>query len=90
LGQKKGDNNKSEWANNKLELCKESGTIVGILHLHNEQQLELFPNAAADDVLGKPVELVAIYRYRIHSNTFDEKQQKYTYPQNVLEGYKVL
>lgn len=43
---KKGDNNESEWGNNKLELCKESGTIVGILHLHNEQQLELFPNAA--------------------------------------------
>jgi hypothetical protein len=75
---------------NVLQLRNEMGGSIGVLKLHNEEQQELFPKAVADNAPGRPVELVAIYQSRIYWKTWDEKQTRHIYPQEVFERYKVL
>ena len=60
------------------------------LHLHNKEQLKHFPTVEAVDIPGIPVELVAIYQSRIHQKTWNEEQEHYTIPINVIERYEVL
>lgn len=76
--------------NNIVEICNKAGRSIGKLHLHNQEQLEHFPKIVANDAPRMQVELIAIYRSRIYANTFDEEQQRYTYPQTVTESYQVL
>ncbi|OCL15173.1 hypothetical protein AOQ84DRAFT_279507 [Glonium stellatum] len=75
---------------NTLNICNKSGSNIGFLHLHNQEQLELFPKTVTDDVPGVPVELIAIYRSRICSKTWDEKRRRYAHPQKRKETYEVL
>ena len=75
---------------NNLELHKESGRKIGVLNLHNQEQLEVFPKILASGAQGKLIELVAIYRSTIYSKTWDKTQERYTYPLNIEERYQVL
>lgn len=75
---------------NNLELHNESGRRIGVLHLHNQEQLELFPKTVASGAQGKLIELVAIYRSTIYSKTWDKTQERYTYPLTIEERYQVL
>ena len=75
---------------NILNLRNGSKAEIGDLHLHNEQQRQLFPEAIADDELGEPVQLVAIYRSRVYLKPFDKRKQRYTGPQEVVDRYTVL
>ena len=77
--------------NNILELRNEHCTKVGQLHLHNEQQRHLFPKSIASNTLGRPVDLVAIYRSRIYSKIWSKEQKKrYGHPIKIEEKYTIL
>ena len=75
---------------NLLNICDKAGRRIGSLHLHNQRQLKPFPKTVADDTPGMQIELVAIYRSRRYENTWNEEQERYTYPQKVKESYEVL
>ena len=75
---------------NIVELRDKSSTKIGTLHLHNERQRDIFPLQITGKALGKPVDLVAIYRSRIYSKTWDEDYRRYTYPVRTHEEYVVL
>lgn len=75
---------------NIVSLSTASGDNVGSLHLHNQEQLDTFPQKGVDSAGGKLVNLVAIYKSKIYSNTWDEKQEQYTYPQRTREIYEIL
>ena len=75
---------------NILKICNKAGDSIGLLHLHNEEQLEYFPKTVANEAPRMQIELVAIYRSRKYANTFDEDQKRYSYPQRVWESYEVL
>ncbi|KAH8897132.1 hypothetical protein GQ53DRAFT_742977 [Thozetella sp. PMI_491] len=75
---------------NILGLFSESGTKVGTLHLHGEEHLNSFPDNAIDDEQGRGIELVAIYKSRRYSKTWNEALQRYDHPIEVKDFYKVL
>ena len=75
---------------NILKMCNRVGDKIVLLHLHSQEQLEHFPKTVANDAPRMQVELVAIYRSRKYANTFNDEQQRYTYPQTVWESYEVL
>ena len=75
---------------NLLYICDQAGRKIGSLHLHNQGQLERFPKTVADDSPGMQIELVAIYRSRRYEKTWNEEQERYTYPQIIKESYEVL
>ena len=82
------------WAhqpgNSNPSLRNKLGTNVGLLHLHNEQQRQLFPETATKNARGKLVELVAIYKSRGYWKTWNEEQWHWTLPMRVREVYVVL
>lgn len=63
-----------------------SGEHCGYLHLHNDEQLALFP----EEQPGKEVELVALCRAKTYEKTWKEEEQKYDLPINVAERMNVL
>ncbi|OAR02459.1 hypothetical protein LLEC1_00946 [Akanthomyces lecanii] len=71
---------------NVLSLCDRSGSVIGNLHLHNEESLALFPG----ELPGRELELVALYRSTTYSKTFSEEKQRYDLPINVAETVCVL
>ena len=77
-----------------MTICDRAGRSIGLLHLHNQEQLEHFPktvaNDAPEDAPGMRIELIAIYRSRTYAKTFDKEQKRYTYPHTVTESYQVL
>lgn len=75
---------------NVVDLCTASGDRVGSLHLHNQDQLDLFPQKQADDTPGLMVDLVAIYRSKTYHLSWDKEQERYTLPQWTSENYTVL
>lgn len=76
---------------NVLELRDNSGTPIDSLHLHNEQQRdELFPTPGTQNGLAKKLDLVAIYKLRITSKTWNEERRHYGYPVKVEDYYVVL
>ncbi|KAF6796379.1 heterokaryon incompatibility protein [Colletotrichum sojae] len=58
---------------NKISLFGDSKTVIGTVHLHNDEQLQEFPKSNADWAAGKEVELVAICRVRRHSKLLGEE-----------------
>ena len=78
------------WDENIVTICNKAGRSIGLLHLHNHEQLEHFPKTVANDAPGMQIELIAIYRSRKYAKTWDEEQKRYTYPQPVTESYQVL
>ena len=75
---------------NILQICNKAGDSIGLLHLHNEEQLGHFPETVEDDTPKMQIEVVAIYRSRKYEKTFNEEQKRYTYPLKVWESYEVL
>ncbi|XHG09744.1 hypothetical protein AWENTII_012786 [Aspergillus wentii] len=75
---------------NILNLCTRAGDEIGKLHLHNEEQLALFPENVADGEPGTQVELVAIYRLKLYAKTFNMEEEKCTFPLRSWERYEVL
>lgn len=76
-----------------LKLRKGAGSaIVGTLHLHNDEQWQLWPEVEKDDQLpqGLEVELVAISRKITYKKTFNEELQRYNHPLLRQEHYNVL
>lgn len=77
---------------NTVELWTQSEKKVGILHLHNQQQLsELFP-IGTEVARGTLVELAAIYRSRKYSRekVIDQNSDISLGPQTVRDTYEVL
>lgn len=80
-----------EEKQNIMDLRNEADENIGTLHLSNQEQRERFSNdTGTDESLDRKIELVAIYRSRLYSKTFDKEMQKYTSPHTVNETYKVL
>lgn len=75
---------------NILTLCNTSSGNIGNLHLHNQEQLGLFPKTVGDDTPGRQVELVSIYRSRRYSKTFDKNLKRHTSPIKFSESSEVL
>ncbi|KAK7917985.1 hypothetical protein PG985_009859 [Apiospora marii] len=75
---------------NMVSLCRSDGVAVGSLHLHNEDSLRRFPGAATKEEAGLPVELVAIYKSRQYSKTWDEQEHRYRLPLTQSDVYCVL
>ncbi|KAK7416525.1 hypothetical protein QQX98_005129 [Neonectria punicea] len=67
-----------------------TGRMVGTLHLHHEEQLESFPDAEGDDGPGTPVQLVAIYKSRKYSKTWNKELVRYDNPIRTRDSYGVL
>ncbi|KAF2963496.1 hypothetical protein GQX73_g10075 [Xylaria multiplex] len=62
-----------------VDFRDENSTVVGKLHLHNEEQLSLFTgsNAPGADSSGNMVEVVAISKRREYAKTWKEELQRY-------------
>lgn len=75
---------------NIVKICNKAGRSIGLLHLHNQEQLEHFPKTVANDASGMLIELIAIYRSRKYTKTFAKEQKRYTYPLTITELYQVL
>lgn len=75
---------------NILNICNKAGESIGLLHLHNQEQLEHFPKTVANDTPKMQIELVAIYRSRKYEKTYDREQERYIGPRKVWESYEVL
>ena len=67
------ENKNSELEKHVLDLRNKDGRVVGSLHLHNEEQREMFPKTMWDGEQGKEVEVVAIYKTRVWSKMWDKK-----------------
>lgn len=79
---------------NTATLYNSVGREVGSLHLHNEDDLSLFPSPGApgdpEVVPGLPVDLVLLYKSRKYSKTFNEEQDEYGLPLVSYDRYQVL
>ncbi|KAJ3579494.1 hypothetical protein NPX13_g1071 [Xylaria arbuscula] len=75
-----------------MDLRDDDDTIVGKLHLHNEEQLSLLTgsNASDADVTGNKVELVAISKRREYAKTWREELKRYDHPITTENLYVVL
>ena len=73
-----------------LHLRDQTCNKIGMLHPHNHEQRQNVPEKIARNELGKPIDLVAIYRSRFQAKTWDEESQRYTHPIRVWEEYAVL
>ncbi|RYC57698.1 hypothetical protein CHU98_g8516 [Xylaria longipes] len=75
-----------------MDLRDDNGTIVGKLHLHNEEQLSLFTGSSAqgENSLGNKVEVVAISKRREYAKTWKEELQGYDHPVTTKNLYVVL
>ncbi|KAI0536637.1 heterokaryon incompatibility protein-domain-containing protein [Xylaria digitata] len=79
---------------NKLmvDLRDENNTVIGKLHLHNEEQMSLFTdsNAPGANSPGNKVEVVAISKRREYAKTWKEELQRYDHPITIENLYVVL
>ncbi|KAK8017202.1 HET-domain-containing protein [Apiospora marii] len=75
---------------NMVTLCRRDGVTVGLLHLHSEDSLHRFPTSVTKEEAGLPVELVAIYKSRQYSKTWDEQELRYRLPLTQSDVYCVL
>ncbi|KPM35716.1 hypothetical protein AK830_g10867 [Neonectria ditissima] len=67
-----------------------AGEQVGTLQLHHEDQLASFPEATGHDGPGTPVQLVAIYKSRQYSLTWNRELRRYDNPMKIEDSYGVL
>ncbi|KAK8057867.1 hypothetical protein PG996_011804 [Apiospora saccharicola] len=63
---------------------------VGSLHLHNKDSWTRFPTLATRNGVGLPVDLVAIYKSRKISGTWDTQEMRYGLPLKRRDVYCVL
>ena len=82
--------NPDEMDVNLMEIRNADGKKVGSLHLHNDEQRSLFPEPGDEPDAGKPVDLVAIYKSRRYSKTWDGALQRYGSLGETTETYVVL
>jgi len=81
---------------NTLKLRQEPhGEVIGSLQLQTDEQLQSFPEITDEKDAGqwgkgKEVELVAIYRSKRYSKTFNKELQRYDHPLKREEHYVVL
>ncbi|KAJ3481886.1 hypothetical protein NLG97_g7711 [Lecanicillium saksenae] len=61
---------------NMVPFCDAAGSHSGHLSLHNRESFEQFPDAPPE----RKIELVALHKVDVYSNTFDEEKQKYGGP----------
>ncbi|TGO81408.1 hypothetical protein BPOR_1168g00010 [Botrytis porri] len=67
-----------------------SGKDIGSLQLHNKASLSLFPSIDSEVIHGLPVDLIALYKSRVHSRTWNAGQKKYEHPLQRKSKCKVL
>lgn len=75
---------------NILNLHTNSGTVVGSLHLHNEEQLKHFLETAEEGKPGEMIAVVSISLSRVYSKTWNKEKVRYDYPCFSREHYNVL
>ncbi|KAF7945254.1 hypothetical protein EAE96_010032 [Botrytis aclada] len=75
---------------NVARLFNSSGEDIGSLHLHNDAALSLFPPMDSEVIHGLPVDLIALYKSRVYSKTWNEGQEEYGHPLKREDKYKVL
>ncbi|KAH6879461.1 heterokaryon incompatibility protein-domain-containing protein [Thelonectria olida] len=75
---------------NIVVLCNHLKEDIGSLHLHNEESLAPFPKTVAEGETGLPVELVAVYKSKRYSKTWNKEKQAYDLPLREEEKYVVL
>ncbi|KAI0859875.1 heterokaryon incompatibility protein-domain-containing protein [Xylaria cubensis] len=82
----------SDVENFIMDLLDDHNSVVGKLHLHNEEQLSLFTgsNAPGADAPGTIVELVAISKRREYAKTWKEDLKRYDHPITTENLYVVL
>jgi hypothetical protein len=75
----------------KVNLHAKTTGDIGILRLHNQEQVELLTKADPHNIWGTPVELVAIYRSRVFKNYVKSSQDSGPVRAfGTLENYTVL
>ncbi|TGO07639.1 hypothetical protein BTUL_0258g00170 [Botrytis tulipae] len=67
-----------------------SGEDIGSLHLHNKAALSLFPTINSEEIHGLPVDLIALYKSRVYSKTWNADKKIYDHPFRREDEYKVL
>ncbi|KAJ8065092.1 hypothetical protein OCU04_005805 [Sclerotinia nivalis] len=75
---------------NTARIFNSSGEDVGSLQLHNEAALSLFPGIDSEVIHGLPVDLIALYKSRVYSKTWNAGQEKYDHLLQRKDRYKVL
>ncbi|KAF5870962.1 putative heterokaryon incompatibility protein [Botrytis fragariae] len=75
---------------NTARIFNSSGEDIDTLQLHNEASLFLFPSIDSEVIHGLPVDLVALYKSRVYSKTWNAGQRKYGHPLQRKDEYKVL
>lgn len=79
---------------NTATLYNSAGREVGYLHLHNEDDLSLFPNSGTpgdpEVVPSLPVDLVLLYKSRRYSRMWYEEEQRWGHPLVSSDWYQVL
>ncbi|TGO43108.1 hypothetical protein BHYA_0003g00620 [Botrytis hyacinthi] len=75
---------------NTARIFSGSREDVGSLQLHNEADLSLFPSINSEVIHGLPVELVALYKSRVYSKTWNAGQERCDHPLRSEDEYKVL
>ena len=78
------------WKSNEVDLFNKSGAEVGKLRLHYEDQLEGFPKEGTEDIPGKAVELVAIYRSWRHERILNIEKKCFDGLADPWKSYQVL
>ncbi|KAI0970478.1 heterokaryon incompatibility protein-domain-containing protein [Xylaria arbuscula] len=75
-----------------MQLQNDNSTVIGELHLHNEEQLLLFAgsNAPGANSRGTKIEVVAISKRREYAKTWKEELQRYDHPITTENLYVVL
>lgn len=76
--------------NNKVSLFSDPKTLIGSLHLHNDEQTREFPKSDADWAAAKEIELVAICRVRRYSKIFHKETGYATFSIKSWDAYVVL
>ncbi|KAF5579771.1 heterokaryon incompatibility protein [Fusarium pseudocircinatum] len=74
---------------NDVKLHNASRQEVGTLRLPNKDYQELFPEFPTDEI-GHPIDLVAVSKVRIYSQTYDESKRGYIRPWKKEFKYVVL
>ncbi|KAI1120699.1 heterokaryon incompatibility protein-domain-containing protein [Nemania abortiva] len=75
-----------------MELRDRNNTMIGQLHLHNEEQLSSFTgrNAPGANSPGNKIEVVAISKRREYAKTWKDELQRYDHPITTENLYVVL
>ncbi|KAF7890392.1 hypothetical protein EAF00_008707 [Botryotinia globosa] len=75
---------------NIARIFNSSGEGIGSLQLHNEADLSLSPSIDSEEIHGLPVDLIALYKSRTYSKTWNAGQRKHDHPLRREDNYKVL